>query len=112
PAVERIDGRDDFETAFVVAEFPRQLEQAFVSLNAAVAEKYFARPDFANQRLRKFPLRPVIVKIRGMDELARLLNQRFGDGRGRVAERQHGDAAAEVQVALARHVPNLAAGTM
>jgi hypothetical protein len=36
-----------------------------------------------------------------MDQLARLLDQRLGDGGMRVAERGDGDAAAEVEVALA-----------
>ena len=42
-AVERIDRGEDLEPAFVMAELARELEQAFVRLGAAVAEKDFAR---------------------------------------------------------------------
>ena len=41
--------------------------------------------------------------------LARLLDQRLGDGRVRVAERADGDAAAQIQVAPPGHVVEVAA---
>src|SRR4029077_9389970 len=39
PPMERFERRDDFETATVVAEFSRELEQTFVRLTPAVTEK-------------------------------------------------------------------------
>ena len=39
PAVKGIRRGQNFKPAFVVAEFPRELEQAFVRLRAAVGEK-------------------------------------------------------------------------
>ena len=44
-AVEGVERGDDLEPALVVAELARELEQAFVGLAAAVAEKAFARAD-------------------------------------------------------------------
>ena len=43
PAMEGIGRGQNFKPAFVVAEFPRELEQAFVRLRAAVGEEAFAR---------------------------------------------------------------------
>src|SRR6185312_9576518 len=103
------DGRQDFESSFVMAEFARQLEQTFVRLRAAVAEKYLPRRDEIHDRLRQAPLRLVIIKIRDMHQLARLLNQRFGDRRVRVPERRHRDAAAEIEITLARDTINITA---
>src|SRR5579885_1147628 len=87
PAMEGIDGGDDFKTALVVAEFAGELEQALVGLDAAVGKETFAGADEVDERLRESPLRSVIIKIGNMDELARLLDQGLGDGRGRMAER-------------------------
>ena len=56
----------------------------------------------ADQRLRQPALRLVVIKIRDVDELARLLDQRLGDGRMRMAQSVHGDAAAQIEVTLAR----------
>ena len=112
PAVKGIEGGEDFEAAFVVAELAGELEQALVGLGAAVAEKAFAGADEIDQRLGQPPLRFVVVEIRNVDELARLLDQRLGDGRVRVAERGDGDAAAEIEVAPARHVEHVAAGAV
>ena len=104
PAVKGIQRCEDLEPAFLVAELAGELEQAFVGLAAAVAEKHLAGTDFVHQRLRQAALRLVIVEIRDVNQLARLLGQRFGDGRVRVPERGHRNAAAEVQVTLARHI--------
>ena len=108
-AVKGIERGDDFVTAFVVAEFARKFEQSFVGLHAAVAEETLAGTDERGQLLREPALRPVIIKIGSMDELARLLDERLGDGRRRMTERADGNPAAEVEVAFARDVPHLAA---
>ena len=71
---------------------------------AAVAEEAFAGADEADQRLGQPSLRLVVVEIRDVDELARLLDQRLGDGGVRVAERGDGDAAAQIEVTPARDV--------
>ena len=109
PAVEGVDGGDDFKPAFVVAELAGQLEQALVGLDAAVAEEAFAGADEADQRLRQPALRLVVVEIRGVDDLARLLDQRLGDGRVRVAQRTDRDAAAQIQVTPPGDVVEIAA---
>ena len=43
--MEGIEGGDDLEAAFVMAEFAGELEQPFVGFHAAVGEKTFARAD-------------------------------------------------------------------
>src|SRR6266571_5198401 len=45
-----------------------------------------------------------------MNELARLFEQRLGDGRVRVAETAHRDAAAQVEIATSGHIVEVAAG--
>ena len=102
PAVEGIQRGDDFEPAFVVAELAGQLEQAFVGLGAAVAEEAFAGADQPHQRLGQPPLRLVVIEIGNVNQLPRLLDQRLGDLRVRVAQRRDRDAAAQVQVTPAR----------
>ncbi len=47
-----------------------------------------------------------------MNQLARLLDQGVRDGPGRVAQREDGHAAAEVEITPARDVPDLAAGAV
>ena len=86
--MEGIDRGDDFEPAFVMAEFARQFEQTFVRLRAAVAEENFARGQISfDDRLRQPALRLVVIEIRDVDELLRLLDERLGDLRIRMAER-------------------------
>ena len=72
-------------------------------------KKHLPGPMQTHQRLRQPPLRLVIIKIGDVNQLARLLDQRLGDGRVRVAQRRDRDAAAQVQIALARHVIHIAA---
>ena len=106
--VKRTVRGDDLVPALVVPEFSRELEQAFVRLRAAVAEKAPARADQPNERFRELGLRLGEIKIRDVQELSRLLEQRIGDFRIGVAQRTDGDAAAEIEVALARHIPDVA----
>ena len=108
-AVKGIRRRQNFKPAFVVAEFPRQLEQTFVGLRAAVGEKTFARADAFDDFRGQPALRLGEIQIGDVDQFSRLLDERLGDGRMRVAEAAHGDAAAEVEIAFARDIKNIAA---
>src|SRR5947209_13916842 len=93
-------------------EFSGELEQTFIRFDAAVAEETFPRANQPYQRLRQPTLRFVIIKVRAMNEFARLLEQHFGNCRVRMAKRADGDAAAKVQVAFAAGVIHITAGTM
>ena len=109
PSVKRIDGGKHFKAAFVVTEFARELEETFIRLRAAVGKKTFAGADPFHEFRGQPALRFGEIEIGDVDELLRLLHQRGGDGRVRVAEAAHGDAAAEIQVAAAGHVKQIAA---
>ena len=105
-AMKGIFGRQNFVAALVMAEFPREFEEALVGLAAAVAKENLARPEEADQLLGQEALRLLVIKIGNVRELARLLDQRGDDvGRG-VAQSADGDAGAEVQVAFAVDVPD------
>ena len=65
--------------------------------------------DQIHEASRQPALRLVIIEIGNVDQLARLLDERLGDGRVRVAERGHRDAAAEIEIALAGDVKNVTA---
>src|SRR5437870_12227875 len=77
-AVKRIEGGDDFVAAFVVAELARQLEQSFVRFGAAVAEEHLARSEQIDECFGQASLRLGVIKIRDVDEVARLFEQRLG----------------------------------
>ncbi len=109
PSVKRIGRGQNFKPAFVVAEFSRELEQAFVRLRAAVGEKNFSSADAFHNFRRQPALRFGEIQIGNVDQFSRLLDERFGDGRMRVAEAAHGDAAAEIEIAFAGDVENIAA---
>src|SRR5579883_911516 len=109
PPMEGIDGGDDLETAFVMAKFARELEQAFVRLDAAVGKETFSRTDEFDQSLRETALRRVIIKIGNVHQLARLLDQRLGNRGRSVPERADRNATAQVEIPFARDIPKLAA---
>src|SRR5690349_10324305 len=77
--VKRIDGRENFKSPFIVAKFPRELEQSFVRLRATVAEKHLSRRNEGHDRFGQATLRLVIIEVGYMHQLARLLDERFGD---------------------------------
>ena len=110
--MKRVRGADDLESAFVVAEFARQLEKALVGFTAAVAEKTFARPEQAHQRLGQPPLRLMIIEVRDMNELAGLLDQRFGNRRVRMSQPADRNATAQVKITLAGHIVEITAGAV
>ena len=70
----------------------RKLEEAFICFTAAVGEENFSEPDGIHEFFRKTSLRLVKVKVRGVNELFRLLDKRFGNRGMRVAKRRHRDA--------------------
>ena len=77
-----------------------------------LAEKNLARADAFDEFGGQPSLRFGEIKIRDVDEFFGLLDERLGDGRVRVAEAIHGDAAAEVEVAFARDIKDVAARAM
>ena len=111
-AVKRIERGEDFEAAFVVPELAGELVKSFVRLRAAVAKKHLAGRQAFDDLLRQPALRLVIIKVRDMEELARLLRERVRNLGVRVAERADGDAAAEIEVTLAVHVPQVTAAAV
>src|ERR1051326_2586262 len=102
-----VERREDFESAILVAESARQLEQPFVGLAPAVAEKTFARSEQAHQRVSQPTLLLVVIKVRHMNQLSRLLEQRLNDRRVRMAQRRDRDPASQIEIALARHIINV-----
>ena len=107
PAMERTVGRNNFVTLFAVAKFARQLEQPFVRFRTAVAKETTARPDQPNECFRELGLRLGEIKIGDVEELSRLLEQRVGDLRIGVAQGANRDATAEIEIAPARHIPDV-----
>src|ERR1043165_5217801 len=89
-AVKRIDRGQDLETAFFVAKFAAELEQAFIGLSAAVAKENFARSDLFDDGLGEAALRLVIVKIGNVTQFLGLANQRIGDFGIGVTEAENG----------------------
>ena len=109
PSMKGIRRRQNFKPAFVVAEFAGELEQAFVGFRAAVGKKAFARADALDEFGGQPALRFGEIQVRDVNQFARLLDERLGDGRMRVAETAHGDARAEIEVAFARDIKQIAA---
>ena len=105
--VEGIEGGDDFEPAFVVPEFSRQLEESFVGFRSAVAKKAAPGPDQFDQLLSEPPLRLIIIEIGNVQELTGLLDERGGDLGVGMPKGADGDAAAKVEVALPVDVPDV-----
>ena len=108
-SVKRIRRRQNFKPAFIVAELAGEFEQAFVGLRAAVGKKAFARADALDQLGGEPALRFGEIQVRDVNEFFGLLDERLGDGRVRVAETAHGDARAEIEIALARDIKQIAA---
>jgi len=67
-------------------------------------KKNFSSADAFYQFSRKPSLWFGEIQIRDVDQFFGLLDERVGDGRMRVAEAIHGDAAAEVKIAFACNV--------
>ena len=106
--VKRVHGREHLETPFVVPKLPGQLVEAFVGFGAAVGKEDLAGGQMAHDLCGQASLRLVVIKVRNVDQALRLLHQRLGDLRVRVAQGADRDAAAQVQVTLAINIPQLA----
>ena len=92
-----------------MAELAGELEQAFVGLRATIGKKTFARADALDEFGGEPALRLGEIKVRDVDEFARLFDERLGDGRVSVAETAHGDAGAQVEIAFARDIKQVTA---
>ena len=106
--MERAVGRQDFVASLVVSEFSGQFVKSFVCFRAAVAKKAASRRDQPNECFREQCLRFCEIKVRDMEELPRLLEQRVGDFRIRMTEGADRDAAAEIEVAFSGDIVNVA----
>ncbi len=82
-----------------VAEFASEFEEGLVGFCAGVAEEAFAGRfhDGFDEEAAEFALAADLVPVGAVDEAVALLGEGGGDGRGAVAERADGDAAAEVE---------------
>ena len=74
-----------------------------------MAKKTFARADALDEFGGEPALRLGEIQIGDVDQFLRLLDERLGDGRMRVAEAAHGNAAAEVEIAFAGDIKNITA---
>ena len=86
---------------------PRDLDRAFERLGAGIGEEHLVGETCRDKPLGKPRLGRDLVEIGNVPELAGLLGQRRDKMRMAVAERIDGDAAGEIQIALAviRHQP-------
>ena len=109
--VKGVVSGEDLEAAFVVAEFAREFVQALVGFRAGVAEEDLAGRKMLYDALGEPALWFVVIEIGDVQEFLGLFREGGGDFRMRMAEGAHGDAAAEVEVAPAIHIPDVAAGT-
>jgi hypothetical protein len=102
-AVKAVDEGDDFERAVLVQlpPFPRQLDRAFVGLGAGTAEEDVIEAAVLGEQLRQFQRRCVVEGRAGVDQGFRLIRQRPGHRRRRMAEAVHRPALHPVEVALA-----------
>src|SRR5256714_1654604 len=107
PPVERTVGGENFESAAVVPKFSRQLVEAFIRFRAAVAKEAAAGSDQPNECFGELRLGLCEIKIRNMEQLSRLLEQRVGDLGIRVAQCAHRDAASEIEISFARDIVNV-----
>src|SRR5690349_16441573 len=87
----------------------RELIQPLIGLRAAVAEEHLAWRDMLHNVLRQAALRLVVVEVRNVHQPSGLLNERLRDLSIGMAEAIHRDATAQIQVALAAHVPHVTA---
>ena len=68
-AVKGIRRRENFKPALVMAEFARELEQAFVGLRAAIGKKTFARADAPDDFRRQPALRFGEIQVGNVDRV-------------------------------------------
>ena len=87
--------------AGVVEMLARHLDRALDRLGAGVGHEHRVGEGRRDQPLRQRLLVRDAVEVRGVPQPSRLLLQRLHQRGVRVAEQRHGDAGAEVEVALA-----------
>src|SRR5271165_1165855 len=105
---------EDFKSRFAavkrsgafIAIFSSQLDCRFVGLRATVREKDLAwYPHDFDQPASQFALRPRIVEVRRVNQLASLPAQRLDHPRMRVSQRGNRNSRPEIQVLFARLIP-------
>ena len=107
PAMEGVQGGDDFKPALVMPEFARDLVKALIRLGTAVAEEDFPGSNQRNDVLRQTPLGLVVIEVRDVHQFSGLLDQGVGDRRGRMPKRVHSNASPEVRVTPSCDVPHI-----
>src|SRR3954468_23392842 len=112
PAVKRIDCRQNFETCLVMPKFARQFIQPLIRFSAAIAEKYFSRPNQLYNRFRQLPARPRVIQVRNMNELLRLLDQGFSDFGVGMTKNANGNAAAKIHIPPPPNIPKITPRSM
>jgi hypothetical protein len=90
--------RDDLVAA-------RQLQRGFVGLGAAVAKEHPAAEGPPRQRVGKTDLVLQVVKVRSVNQLARLRGDHVGQARIAVAHHAHRDPRGHIKVTAAGQVP-------
>src|SRR5579862_676498 len=91
----------------LVAKFARDLVERLIGLSAAVAKENFpCMSNVAHQALRQERLRSRVIKIRCVNEGAKLLRQRRDHPRMAVPDGTDRNARAEIEIFIARLIPN------
>ena len=85
----------------------RHLHRRFVGFGARIGEEHQVGEGGVDQTARKALALGILIEVRNVPQLRTLAGQRFDQMRMGVADRGHGDAGAEIQIALAflRHEP-------
>ena len=108
PAVEGICECEDAMAARGASKTARELDQAFIRLGPAVAEKCLSGPGDFHEALGELGLRRGAVEIRAMNETRGLIRHRRSNLGVRVTERTHRDARAEIQILATFKIPHAA----
>ena len=107
-AVEGIFESEDAMAACGASKTARELDQTFIRLGPAVAEKCLSGTGNFYEALGELGLRRGAVEIRAMNESRGLLRNRGGDIGVRVAERTHRDTRAKIQILATFKIPHAA----
>ena len=85
----------------------RHLHRRLVGLGARIGEEREVSEGGVDQTARKAFALGILIQVRNVPKLRALARQRFDQVRMGVADRGHGDAGAEIEIALAfrRHQP-------
>lgn len=110
PAMEcALEGNDPVALgrAVYIMIATRGLDRAFQRLGARIREEHLVCKGCVHKPLAQATLAGNLVEVGHMPQTCRLLGERGNQMRMAVAQRVHGDAAGEVEIALAavRHQP-------